>query len=77
MTNLGDVVVVPTGTENPYKAESLCGPKRSELLGKFFAGEETPGWEFWIAPVCGGAKKVATAAEANVDPDVIAYYWSP
>ena len=75
MTDLGDVVVVPAGTENPYTVESLCGTARSELLGRFFHGEETPGFEFWIAPVNGGAKKVATAADAGVDPDVVEYYW--
>lgn len=75
MTDLGDIAVVPEGTKNPYTAESLVGKSRSELLGRFFTGGDTSGFEFWIAPACGGAKKISTADEANVDPDVIAYYW--
>jgi hypothetical protein len=75
MMKLGDIAVVPAGTVNPYFDLSIIGKKRSDLLECFFKQLETPGFEFWHAPVVGDAKKLNTAAEANVDPVVIEYYW--
>jgi len=71
---IGVIAVVPAGTLNPY-GRGLCGTERSRLLGRFLQGQETPGFEFWYAPVEGGARKLASAEEAAVDPEAVAYYW--
>lgn len=70
--DIGDIAVVPAGTKNPYTV-SICGKERAEQLRKFFNGEETPEYEFWYAPSCGGAKKLNSAEDA--DQEVIAFYW--
>lgn len=72
--SLGDVVAVPEGTENPYKCSELFD-ERPALMGKFLRGIETPGVEFWHAPACGGAVKLASGIDA-VRPDIVDYYWT-
>ena len=72
--HLGAISVVPEGTINPY-AVSISGPERSEALGKFLTGKPTPGYEFWHAEAGGGARQLVDAADANVDPDTIDFYW--
>ena len=73
--NIGDIVVVPEGTENPYRVVGAYGKRRSDLLGRFLRGLYVPGFEFWFAPCCGGARKLRDAADAGVDQDEIDYYW--
>jgi len=73
MAKIGDIAVVPEGTKNPYKSEQIIGKLREELLRKFLTGEETAGYEFWDAPICGGAKKLRDKEEARVDQEFIDY----
>lgn len=74
--DIGIIAVVPEGTTNPYTAKSIVGKERSEALRRFLKEDElVPGYDFWIAPTSGGAKRIHTPQEANVDPDVIEYYW--
>jgi len=72
--SLGDIVAVPEGTENPYRCNELFN-ERGSVLGKFLRGIETPGVEFWHAPGCGGAVKLASGIDA-VRPDIVDYYWA-
>jgi len=75
---IGDIAVVPKGTENPYKASipgDRTGKKRAAALGLFLRGVPTPEYEFWFAPCCGGARKLSEADIADVDPVAVNYYW--
>ena len=73
--NIGDILVVPKGTKNPY-GKSVLGDERSEAL-RLFLTTETPPTEhdFWYGPASGGARKLASKADANVDPETLEYYW--
>lgn len=75
---IGNIVVVPVGTVNPYRASlpnDPCGTKRSELLHRFFMGESTEGYEFWYAPCCGGARKITSSDETAVTPEMTERIW--
>lgn len=71
--DIGSIAVVHDGSESQY-TDSISGEERSRALGPFFRGLPNPGYEFWHIPGGGGARKI-TAADADVDPAVVDYYW--
>lgn len=59
LNDTGKLVVVRAGAENPYhEGASLLGNERVRALQAFFSGGNVDGYEFWLAPVEGGARKV-------------------
>ena len=72
--NIGDITVVPKGTTNPY-LKGYLGSVRSEALRKWFTGEPMPGFEFWFAPACGGAYKLESPKDTDVDADQVVQIW--
>lgn len=55
---IGDVLVVPAGSESPY-GRSVLGEERFQLLARFYLGTLPAEWEVWGAPMHGGARRIA------------------
>lgn len=78
-TAIGDVIVTLSGAINPYKS-GLMGLPRVLALRAFYEGYEfsEPAFDFWIAPACGGARKIQNLSEINwetMDRDNIGKIW--
>jgi hypothetical protein len=58
--HIEDVAVCPEGERNPYRYQGpwKIGAKREEALRLFAAGTPPPGLVLWLAPSCGGARKI-------------------
>lgn len=63
-TAIGDVIVTLKGAENPYRS-GLTGVPRVLALRALYEGPEPSAFDFWIAPACGGARKVQNLSEID------------
>jgi hypothetical protein len=70
--DIGAIEVTRAGAANPY-VEGIWGAERSGALGAFLRGRPTPGYEFWHAPSCGGARRLDE--RPAVRPEVVDFYW--
>jgi len=74
VTNIGHILVTHEG-EKPFRSSTVMGEERSRALGRFLRGFPVEGYEFWLWRGTGPAGTLKTVEDANVDPDVVDYYW--
>ena len=72
---IGNIAVVQAGQTNPYREPFICGKERSEAIGRFFRKLDTSGYEFWFAPVGGGARRLSSPEDTDVDADEVDFIW--
>jgi hypothetical protein len=75
---LGDLVPCPKGTPNPYLVPSLMTGLDEHCrtaLGRFLRGKKVEGFDIWYAPCCGGAKKLTSVEDIDIDQDYIEFYY--
>lgn len=70
--DLGNILVTLPGVTNPY-FHNILGNERASALGQRLTQGVAPGYEFWVAPVYGGARRMTP--EDRVDPVVVKFYW--
>lgn len=73
---LGNLIVTYREAKNLYTARLICGPKRLEILGQFLHSLPIDGYSVWIGPACGGAVRINSLDEIEVDSAVVDYYWN-
>lgn len=75
---LGDLIPCPKGTVNPYLVAHLVSgfdERRRAALGRFLRGKEVGEFDIWYAPAGGGAKKLTSVADIDIDQDYIEFYY--
>lgn len=60
LATIGDVIVVPKGTANPYR-NGVQGDERIDALRRFKAGQPLPAYDVWFAPWAGPARRITRA----------------
>lgn len=64
--SVGDIVIVPVGTTNPYRV-GLLGPERKRCIEILRRREILPTeYEVWYAPTSGGAYYIGKKLPDNV-----------